>query len=341
MQRARTRGFTLIELLVVIAIIAVLIALLLPAVQAAREAARRIQCTNNLKQLGLALANYESSQSVLPMSVVVATTKTGTGFWSNGWSAQARLLPFIEQENAFNLINFTLSYSQPANTTVPQMTIAGFICPSEIKPQPKPTATAQYGVLNYNVNVGDWYVFGGVGSAPSRGAFSPNRSRRLAEFTDGLSNTLISSEVKTYQGFLTSCSLSTVLEPGSMPSPAADPYAAVPEYLSGACTYKTTGHAEWVDGASTETGFTTAWPPNKVVQGGPNANSAEVDLISKGEKAGGPTYAAIISRSYHPGGVNVLFGDGSVHFIKSSINGDTWRSLGSVSGGEVVSSDSY
>src|SRR4051812_2997938 len=99
MQVHVRRGFTLIELLVVIAIIAVLIALVLPAVQAAREAARRMQCVNNLKQLGLALANYEGINSVLPPSVVVA--RNGTGFWSNGWSISARLLPHLEQGSAF------------------------------------------------------------------------------------------------------------------------------------------------------------------------------------------------------------------------------------------------
>ncbi|MDG3007522.1 DUF1559 domain-containing protein [Paludisphaera mucosa] len=337
MRRPRA-GFTLIELLVVIAIIAVLIALLLPAVQSAREAARRIQCVNNLKQLGLAVANYEGSQGVLPPSVVVA--KNGAGFWSNGWSINGRLLPYLEQNAAFNSVNFTLNYSAADNATVSQLVIAGYICPSERRPEPRPTATGRYGVASYNWNVGDWYVFGGLSaSAQGRGAFGANRSRRFAEFTDGLSNTVWTSEVKTYQNMLTKCTLSTVLEPGSIPSPVADPYSAVPEYKSGACTLNDHGHGEWVDGAALETGFTTAWPPNKVILGGPTM--VDVDIVGVGEKSGGPTYAAITSRSYHAGGVNSLFGDGSVRFIKSSIDGNTWRSLGSVAGGEVISSDSF
>jgi len=337
-RHASSRGFTLIELLVVIAIIAVLIALLLPAVQAAREAARRMQCVNNLKQLGLALANYEGVAGALPPSVVVA--KSGAGFWSNGWSIHGRLLPFIEQGSAFNSVNFTLNYSAPDNTTVSQLTVSSFLCPSEVRTDPKPSAASRYGVANYNWNVGDWYVFGGLNSpSGNRGAFGANRSRRLAEFTDGLSNTVTASEVKTYQGVLSTCSLSTVSEPGSIPSPTADSYSAVPEYRSGSCKLRLTAHAEWVDGAALETGFTTAWPPNKVIRGG--SPEVDVDLAGVGEKSGGPTYAAITSRSYHSGGVNSLLGDGSVRFVKSSINGVTWRSLGSVGGGEVISADEY
>lgn len=338
MQGQPRRAFTLIELLVVIAIIAVLVALLLPAVQAAREAARRIQCTNNLKQLGLALHNYESVAVAWPPSLIVIPS--GNTFWSNGWSVHGRLLPFLEQGSAFNAINFTGSYSLPQNTTVVGLSISGFTCPSEVRPEPKLTsAGVRYGVSSYNWGMGDWYVWGGWGSAGNRGAFGVNRSRRVAEFTDGLSNTVVASEVKTYQSVLTSCTLSTVTEPFGIPEPTVDPYAAIPEYRSGSCTLKTAAHAEWVDGQALETGFTTAWPPNRSILGGPSG--VDVDLVGRGEKSGGPTYAAINARSHHPGGVNSLFADGSVRFVKNTVSGVTWRALGTVGGGEVVSADAY
>ncbi len=246
----------------------------------------------------------------------------------------------MEQYAAFNATNFSLSYSDPSNTTIGGLSINSFLCPSEVQPQPKPSGTGQYGVANYNWNMGDWFVWGGLGSgAENRGAFGVNRSRRLSDFTDGLSNTLLASEVKTYQAVLNDCTLSTVSEPSSIPSPSSDPYTAVPEYRSGACTLETDAHAEWVDGQALETGFTTAWPPNKATLEG--STNVDVDLVGVGEKSGGPTYAAITARSYHPGGVNAMFGDGSVRFVKSTITGVTWRALGSVRSGEVISSDSY
>jgi prepilin-type N-terminal cleavage/methylation domain-containing protein len=177
-------GFTLIELLVVIAIIAVLIALLLPAVQSAREAARRIACTNNMKQLGLALANYESSNGVLPpqQTMLQVGNKQPTSYTS--WGVTARLAPFMELGPLYNSMNFTLKYSDPTNTTVSYITISTLICPSEIKPQPDPGAGEPFGVSNYGWCVGDWYVFGGVSAVANRSAFCVDISRRLAAFTD-------------------------------------------------------------------------------------------------------------------------------------------------------------
>lgn len=348
---AHRRGFTLIELLVVIAIIGVLIALLLPAVQAAREAARRVQCTNNLKQIGLGVMNYESANGALPPSLVLSGSLSGstpTVSWTNGWSAHARVLPFMEQGPMFNSINFNMAYGNPENTTVGGMSLSVFLCPSEVKPQPKPTTLNQTGVNSYGFNMGDWFIWGGYdsqfGGQGNRGAFGPNRSRKLADFIDGTSGTLLAAEVKTYQPRLDNCPSSNLTNPAQIPLPAPmimSPVDAVPEYV-GSCTQKLTGHTEWVDGKAAESGFTTAWPPNfKVIVPGSDGIPLDMDFVTASEKAGLLTFGAINSRSYHPGGVNALFGDGSVKFIKNSINGITWRGLGTLGGGEVISSDAY
>ncbi|WP_165234910.1 DUF1559 domain-containing protein [Aquisphaera insulae] len=344
-MRQRTRsGFTLIELLVVIAIIAVLIALLLPAVQSAREAARRIQCTNNMKQLGLALHNYESTNGVLPPPFVLGII-SGTTLNGNGWSAHARILPYSEQGAAYNAMNLSLRYSVADNLTVSRLTIAMFLCPSEVKPDPRTDATTGevvHGVNNYGWNRGDWLVWGGLNTS-NRAPFDINLARRFSAITDGLSNTLLASEVRTYQSNLNNCGALANVDPRNLPATSVDPVTLVPQYASG-CSLGLTGHTEWVDGAVHETGFTTAWTPNKTIAR-PSDFSKPLDLVNWRENAtltnGGPSLGAITSRSYHPGGVNTLFGDGSVRFIKDTINGATWRSLGSMNGGEVISADGF
>ncbi len=167
MTRFRRSGFTLIELLVVIAIIGVLIALLLPAVQAAREAARRAQCTNNLKQIGLGLHNYESVAGTFPPAVVLAGQGSTVGWWG-GWSVHGRILPFLEQGAAFNSINFAVHYEALPNTTVAGLTLSSFLCPSEVRPEAKAESFGQLGVTNYGFNMGDWFVWGGFAGPENR-----------------------------------------------------------------------------------------------------------------------------------------------------------------------------
>jgi prepilin-type N-terminal cleavage/methylation domain-containing protein/prepilin-type processing-associated H-X9-DG protein len=350
-ESTHRRGFTLIELLVVIAIIAVLIALLLPAVQSAREAARRIQCTNNLKQLGLGLMNYESSQSVLPPQQVLLATASSPAalLWHSSWGVTSRLVPFMEQGPMFNSINFTLKTSALDNSTVVSSTLNVLLCPSEVNQQALINGATTTAVSSYGWCAGDWYVYGGMAlnSAPlSRSAFTVNVSRRLAAFTDGLSNTVVASEGKTYTPVARNC-FGTASN-GTMTFPPLTNPNAVPDAPSSfsiiqsiyqSCTQSgNIGHTIWVYGNSVYDGFTTALPPNTKALVAPGV---DVDVNTEDENNGGPTYAAITARSYHPGGVDALFCDGSVHFIKNSIAWTTWRQLGTIAGGEVVSSDSY
>jgi prepilin-type N-terminal cleavage/methylation domain-containing protein/prepilin-type processing-associated H-X9-DG protein len=333
------RGFTLIEVLVVITIIAVLIALLLPAVQAARESARRVHCTNNMKQLGRAVHQFIDSTGVLPPSIVLSGAGT-TVTWSNGWSVHTRILPAIGQSNSFNALNFAVDYRDDVNTTVTSQVISTFLCPSEANQQPTSHQTfGNVGINNYGWCMGDWFVWGSFGGVkPNRGAFGPNQSRAWAEFSDGLSQTAILAAVKSYQPYLRDCGgLSQINNASNIPPANADPKTVVPEYAVGSCMLKPDGHAEWVDGGVHHTGFTTAWSPNRVT-GSPTV--LDLDINGQREKVGGPTFAAITARSYHPGGVNVLLGDGSVRFVKTTVNGTTWRALSTVAGGEVVSADS-
>ncbi len=347
-------GFTLIELLVVIAIIAVLIALLLPAVQAVREAARRIQCVNNLKQLGLAMQNYENSNGVLPPQMVLTFNNLGTVAWKSSWGALSRITPFLEQGTIYNALNYTNKTTDRSNATAVSQQLKVFLCPSEPNQQAfTSTSTAgvttTYGVSNYGWCEGTWYTFGGFGGGgPSPSAIGSNMSRTFASFTDGLSNTLLGSEVKTYTPAYHDC--------GAVPPPGPTgvyAYPDVPTVLASVAAAPTSGcklatapsgmlgggHTHWSNGNSFYDGFTTALPPNTMSPAGTPA--LDSDMSSEDEDDGGPTYASVTSRSHHPGIVNALFTDGTVHSIKNTINYQTWRALGTVGGGEVISSDSY
>ncbi len=350
MPRARKPGFTLIELMVVISIIGLLMALLLPALQSAREAARRIQCSSNLKQLGIGLQQYETNYGVYPASMFLSG-KGNTTTWVGGWSVNCRILSFMEQNTLFNAINLSTNQTAPVNLTVTGLSIGVFICPSDVNPQPYDASFGSSAVSTVGWCMGDWYVWGGFGNLPNRTAFGPNLSRSAADFRDGLSSTLIASEVRSHQYMRTNCGvLSALNTPGTILSPDVPPSVITPLLGSDGspCMLSAAGHTSWADGSADESGMTTAWAPNTKVVVSPDAgvklespSSEDLDLEGTPEVSGGPTFAAVTSRSYHPLGVNGLFGDGSVRFIKQTIDGRTWRALGSVNGSEIISADQY
>lgn len=338
-------AYTLIELLVVVFIIAVLIALLLPAIQAARESARRITCSANLKQLGIAFYNYESSWGVLPPPVLLAVGGRNLEQYK-GWSAHARLLPVLEQSNLYDTGNFAFPFENAANTTLAGTYLSVFTCPGDSSSVVR-TGLAAFSTLpstagsSYAVNTGDWFVWGGFGLNGSRSAFSPNQSRRAAEFSDGLAGTLLMAEVRLQQPQVTECGGQLVaLNPEEVPGRDIPNEKRMSVSDESACSSWTGGHAVWAAGGVDQTGFTTALPPNSALTS-VFSRGQQTDIISVREWLGGPTYAAVVARSVHQGGVHALFGDGSVRFVKDAIAPPVWRSLGTRSGSEIVDSSSY
>ena len=353
------RGFTLIELLVVIAIIAVLIALLLPAVQAAREAARRSQCVNNLKQFGIALHNYHDGTGSLPLnSIRMENTAALPGNWQQ-WSANTMLLPYMEQLPLYNAINFydlnTLGYGTggcspycTANTTAIQVTVAVFLCPSDVD-----RLTNVQGHNNYCNSQGSkpyrystnpsgpfpvpYYTYSGT---PYGGI---QKAINLSSILDGTSNTAAYSERVKGLGN-GGPNLYTASAPDPLtPSSVMFNLAATADADVGPQTYyaqcQTVSQAAgniaafgvsggmWHSTLMGNTGYNHVMPPNSwsCVYGSPDANHPQ---------------GAVTASSRHPGGVNTMFLDGSVRFIKSTININTWWAVGSMAGAETFSADS-
>ena len=318
-----SRGFTLIELLVVIAIIAVLIALLLPAVQAAREAARRAQCVNNLKQIGLAMHNYESTHGIFPMGVMNYDSRTAD-VDDNVRKAHSffnYLLSYVEQGNLYNGINFSIPASGAAQFTTFDQKIASFVCPSdsEIRRYTRAESANAYYQVSYAGNAGTLdsiRYWNGATTNPhdivADGALSRGTAFYIRDFTDGTTNTMFVAECSRFKN-----DTEQVKNFGNR-------------------------YGLWT------TAITGVTRPSVIALTvpRPNANILVPDVPASGVTGFRDVPAAVEMgqfgfRSQHPGGINAGFGDGSVRFIKNTINIKTYRVLSTRDGGEVVSSDAY
>ncbi len=359
------RGFTLIELLVVIAIIAVLIALLLPAVQSAREAARRSQCVNNLKQIGLALHNYHSTNDVFAMGcsfqAPTAPLSSQLAMW-NSFSGQAMMLGYLEQAPIYNALNFSLSPldNNSSNSTGVYRIIATFLCPSDPN-----SGSGKQNINNYAASLGtttddlyDWTdsatAFNFQQPHGSAGMFTFGKAYGMRDCTDGTSNTIAFSEWLvgdgrgTYYGNQTPGSTyrgNMIMNATGNNPTYRDAFQNPQAVLAGlqSCTTQfqsstTTADYKgwyWAMGSSGFSMFNTVQTPNDSVY--------RFGLCRfSGTANNWPDNSTFIgAASHHPGGVNTLMSDGSVRFVKDSVARNTWWALGTRAGGEVLSADSY
>jgi prepilin-type N-terminal cleavage/methylation domain-containing protein len=339
---SRRRGdgasaFTLVELLVVIAIIGILISLLLPAVQAAREAARRASCQNNLKQISLGLHNYLSANGVFPPSFCIRPGTTLTG--NNGsWSIHGRILPYLEQNAAYDRVRLDVAWDAQLASGVPQMRIPTYVCPSDPNDAVRTKNAAPYVYpQTYGFNFGTWLVWNPATGRGGDGAFYVNSNTRPASFIDGMSNTLCAAEVRAFTSYFRNTA-----DPGPAVPASPDAIAGLAsgaQFKLGPKTNDNTGHTEWCDGRVHHSGVTTVFTPNTVV---PYVHtdglSYDVDYnsLQEGKSTTQPTYAAVTARSYHPGVVDASLMDGSVRPVSETIELDVWRALGTRAGGEPV-----
>jgi type II secretory pathway pseudopilin PulG len=325
----------LIELLVVIAIIAILIALLLPAVQQAREAARRTQCKNNLKQIALAMHNYESSNNALPPSMAIVPTITSNA----SWSIHGRLLPFMEQVNLYSQIDLSRAWGN--FPIISNFRVPGYVCPSDPKSD-RARDTGTNGIFLmptcYGFNFGTWLVYNPTTGQGGDGIAFPNSRIRISSITDGTSNTLLASEVHAWTAYTRNGGPPSTTVPGNAATVALYAASGLKDRILPA-TQDGTGHTEWANGHSHHSGFTTTLAPNSnviFVDAGVTYRNTDYASRQEGSNTTSVSYSALNSRSYHTGIVQSALCDGSVRSFSSNIDLSIWRALGTRDGGEVL-----
>ena len=345
MHSQRRAAFTLVELLVVIAIIGILIALLLPAVQAARESARRTQCTNNLKQFGLAVHNYESSFKRLPPGRLADPAgNPAVPFNGRSWSVHARLLPFMEQEAAGELINFDENPGHVSNNAARRVKPKTFLCPSDSRVFLDPPGPIDFGKNSYRGNMGSWTVEGMNNNGlfhrfqvprPVAGISGEGQhcGWRMADILDGTSNTALFCERVSGDDSGSTITLeSDWFGINLVPAPNdanKDSYRTQCMALSPLPTATTTTGINWSEGGRNwSNGEYQVTMYNHVLP--PNTRSCHNTGTSPND--GGATTAS----SLHPGGVNLVLCDGSTRFIRDGISASIWEKLGNRKDGLVV-----
>ena len=329
-RRAEARGgLTLVELLVVIGLVSILLALLMPAVQYARESARQMACRNRLRQVAMAIHNYQSMYDKFPPTFIVRRGEQVRG----SWSIHARILPHLEEQQVANRIRLDADWHTQVESGIPGMKLSVYLCPSELRPVARMKNGRKYvHPINFGFNMGTWLVFDPRTMRSGDGAFCVTHPTSPRQFVDGLSNTLMASEVKAYTPYIRNTA-----DPGNRVPDTPDFVQKFPgEFKLGRQWWRNTGHTVWPDGRVHHTGITTVFPPNHRVMLQHEGIEYDVDYTSwqEGRSRVRATYAAVTARSYHVGKVHASMMDGSVRSFADGVALEVWRALGTRFGGD-------